>query len=259
MRLLLGAGIGLGKGFVLSFNIPLELKAFSLRHELLDGTPYETPYSLLIGDDVLVGTGDARFMGQVAGPIQGTPVLLSAGVGVMLPTGRTASNPFTEVVATQRQFRQFGNGTFDPTAELAFVLGTKPIGMLFSGSTRLPLYTNPKGYRGQFLLTGSAGLVLTTPRPMDQVRLLALLEVSHAGAAQWDGETALNSGRDTLGLRLGFEWNLNPRLVLRGSLTATPVQVWRGEQFSMPWSVGVGVSGLIHVKKKKASADQQGL
>ncbi|MCO4773899.1 MAG: hypothetical protein KDA24_27955 [Deltaproteobacteria bacterium] len=253
MRLLLGAAIGLGKGFTLSFAIPLEFKAFSIWHELPDGTAYEPPYNLLVGDDVLFGPGDSRFMAQLAGPIQGTPVLLSASVGVMLPTGRTASNPFTEVVSTQRQFRQFGNGTFDPAVDLAFVLGTKPIGMLVSGSARIPLYTNPKGYRGQFQLNGAAGLVLSTPRPVDTVRLLLLAEVGHSGAAQWDGERAENSGRDTAGVRLGFEWNMTPQLVLRGSLSATPIQVWQGEQFSMPWTAGIGVSGIIHLKKKKAA------
>lgn len=253
VRLQLGASIGLGKGFALSFDIPLEMKAFSVRHELPDGTAYEPPYTLLVGDDVLFGPGDARFMGRVAGPIEGTPVMLSAGVGVMLPTGLTSTNPFTEIVATQRQFRQFGNGTFDPTAELGFVLGTKPFGFLVSGSTRVPLYTNPKGYRGQFLLTGSAGLVVSTPAPIDTVTLLALVEATHAGAARWDGKKADNSGRNSLGVRLGVEWNVTPRLLLRGWLASNPVQTWQGEQFSLPWSAGVGISGLIALKKKAKS------
>ncbi len=251
LRLSLGAGIGLGRGFAIAFTLPLELKAFGLRHELPDGGPYVPPYTLRTSNDVLVGLGDARLVAQLAGGIQGTPLMLSAGLGVMLPTGRTSTNPFTEVVATQRQFRQFGNGTFDPVAELALVVGTRPVGVLVSGSTRVPLYTNPKGYRGQFQLTGSAGIVVTTPMPVDRVRLLLLLEASHAGAARWDGAVAENSGRDSLGARLGFEWTVRPRLVLRGSLLVTPVQVWRGEQFAMPWTAGLGVSGVIHIRKKK--------
>jgi hypothetical protein len=27
--------------------------------------------------------------------------------------------------------------------------------------------------------------------------------------------------------------------------------VWRGEQFAMPWTAGLGVSGVIHIRKKK--------
>lgn len=251
LRLQLGATMGLGKGLSVGFSLPLSLKRFSIRHELTDGTPYTTPYALRTSDDTLFGLGDARLVAQIAGSIEGTPLMLSAGLGVMLPTGRTSTNPFIEVVATQRQFRQFGNGTFDPTAELAVVVGTKPIGVLVSGSVRVPLYTNPKGYRGQFQLTGSAGIVVSTPRPIDTVRLLLLLEASHAGAARWDGAIAQNSGRDTLGARLGFEWNVKPLLVLRGSLLVMPVQVWKGEQFSLPWTAGIGVSGIIHIRKKK--------
>jgi len=258
LRLQLGATIGIGKGFSVGFALPLSLKHFSLRHELTDGTPYTTPYSLLTSNDTLFGFGDARLMAQVAGAIEGTPLILSAGVGVMLPTGRVSTNPFTEVVATQRQFRQFGNGTFDPTVELALVIGTKPVGVMVSGSTRIPLYTNPKGYRGQFQLTGSAGIVVSTPRPVDTVRLLLLLEASHAGAARWDGVVAVNSGRDMLGARLGFEWSIKPRLVLRGSLLVAPIQVWKGEQFSLPWTAGLGVSGVFHLRKKKKNGPAHG-
>lgn len=251
VRLQLGATIGLGKGFTLGVSLPLELKGFGLRHELPDGSPYSVPYALPIAEDVLVGPGDLRFLGGLAGGPPGTPLLLSAGIGVMIPTGRTSSNPFTEAVATQRQFRQFGNGTFDPVAEVSLVVGTKPVGFLTSGSTRVPLYTNRKGYRGQFLLSGSAGIVVFTPKPLDTVRLLLLAEASHAGAARWDGAVAENSGRDSLGVRTGFEWSVLPKLVVRGSLLVQPVQTWRGEQFSMPWTVGLGLSGIIHLRKKE--------
>ncbi len=229
------------------------LKHFTARHELPDGSSYEIPYSNKAGPtgDVF-GLGDLRLSGGLAGRAGATPLLLSASLGATLPTGRTSPNPFDpQIPASQRQHRQFGNGTVDPIAGAALSLGTEPFGLLVTGGVRVPLYANPRGYRGQFLLSGSAGVVVRPAAPAEGLRLLLLADATHAGAATWDGEPAQNSGGDTVGLRLGFEWAITHRLSIRGSLRVVPIERWIGDQFSQPVSGSLGVSGLVDLPKAK--------
>ena len=254
LRWNLGASIGLGKGVQIGVSLPLEIKHFNVAHELLDGTPYDVPYTLLVGTtEPVFGLGDMRVTGRFARRASlGMPLLLDAAVGVALPTGRISPNPFDPALpANQRQHRQFGNGTVDPLLELGLVLSWKPVGVIVRGSTRLPLYANKHGYKGQFLLAGSAGIVATLPEPVMTVRLLALVDAAHAGAARWDGEKALNSGRDSIGLRLGAEWSITPKFVLRGQVLSTLIETLQGDQFPTSYGFNVGVSGVIDLKKDR--------
>ncbi len=249
----LSAAIGLGKGLQIGVSLPLQVKRFTIRHELLDGTSYEVPYPLRTGSTGAVfGLGDLRVNGRLAKRVPSSPVLLDASVGVALPTGRTSPNPFDpDLPASQSQHRQFGNGTVDPLVELGTVIDWRPIGVMVRGTTRLPLYANKHGYRGQFILGGSAGVLGTLPAPLQTLRLIAMVDLSHAGAAKWDGATAPNSGRDAVALRLGFEWSITPKVAIRGQLLSTLLETLKGDQFSAPFGLGLGVSGVIDLKKDK--------
>ena len=253
VRFGLGASIGLGRGVQIGLTLPLEVKRFTIDHSLTDGTPYSVPYSLLVGTTgEVVGLGDMQVTGRIAKRVVGQPLLLDASVGLALPTGRISPNPFDPALpATQRQHRQFGNGTVDPLVQLGLVLSWRPVGVIVRGTTRVPLYANKHAYRGPWLLGGAVGIVATLPEPLSTLRLLALVDATHAGPARWNGEVALNSGRDAIGLRLGAEWSITPKFVLRGQVLSTVIETLRGDQFPSGYGFSVGVSGIIDLKKDK--------
>ncbi len=246
------AAIGLGKGFSVAAVLSEKLKSFDIAHHLPDGTPYDVPYYLPTGlSGPVAGLGDARVVGRLTGRVQGTPLLLDVGVGAHLPTGRTSADPFDpSLPASQRQPRQFGNGTVDPRVELGLVVGSRPIGFVAQGSARLPLYANPHGYQGQLLVSGSVGALASLPEPVRTLALLAMLDATWASPARWSGEPARNSGGGVLAVRLAFEWAVRPGFSLRGQLLASPFQELSGEQFVAPVTVGLGVSGVLDLRPK---------
>jgi hypothetical protein len=249
-----GASIGLGKGFSISAGLPVVLKVFDVAHTLPDGSAYTIPYSLLSGvSGPVFGLGDATVKGRLTGPVRGTPILLDVGVGVHLPTGRTSPDPFDPALpASQRQPRQFGNGTVDPRIELGLVVRGKPIGLVVQGSSRIPLYANVHGYQGQWQLSGSIGAIAAMPEPIKTLSLMLMLDLSHSAAARWNGAEAVNSGGNTAAIRMGFEWAITPEFAVRGQLTASPLQIMNGDQFTAPVAAGLGVSGTVDLRKKEA-------
>ena len=254
LRWNLGATFGLGKGFQLGVSVPIVLKAFTIEHTLPDGSPYATPYSLLTGpSEVDGGLGDTSVVLRLVGRVPATPLLLNAGVGASLPTGKISPNPFDPALpASRRQHRQFGNGTVDPQVQLGLVVGTQPFGLLVSGSAQFPLYAGKYGYQGPIAVSGAVGLLASVPAPLETLRLLMLLDLSHAGPARWNGEIARNSGRDALGVRLGFDWEFKPQLALRGEMLVVPLETLQGEQFRAPISLSVGLSGVLDIRPKAA-------
>ncbi len=246
------ASIGLGKGFSIAASLPLVLKSFDVAHSRLDGSAYDVPYSLLSGvSGPIVGLGDATVMARLSGRVPNTPLQLQVGLGAALPTGRTSPDPFDpSLPASQRQPRQFGNGTVDPQVELGLVVGTRPFGFVAQGTTRIPLYANEHGYRGQWTLGGSAGLLTTLPEPLRSLVLLLMVDASHTSPALWHGEASENSGGDQIALRLAFEWAATDTFSLRGQLVASPLQELEGEQFAAPISLGFGASGIIDLRPK---------
>jgi len=256
LRLGLGASIGLGEGFQVAVTLPIQLKAFTIAHALPDGTPYDTPYSLLTGpSEVEVGLGDTEVLVRMVRRVPGSPLLLQWGAGAALPTGRTSANPFDPALpASRRQQRQFGNGTVDPRVDLGVGVGTDPIGLLGSMSFRIPVYANRFGYTGQRTVGGSLGVVVTPGAPIEKLRLMLAADASWASPARWNDEPALNSGGGMVGVRMGFEWAFKPQASLRGAFTVLPVQVMNGEQFLAPFVASIGLSGVIDVRPKKKDA-----
>jgi hypothetical protein len=248
----LSASIGLGEGFQIGVMLPIQLKSFTISHSLPDGSPYEIPYSLLTGpSEVEVGLGDTEVMGRFVRRVPSTPLMLGVGWGAALPTGRISPNPFDPALpASRRQQRQFGNGTFDPRFDGSLIVGTRPIGFIASASTRLPVYSNRYGYRGQRTVGASLGVVASVPAPLDTLQLLLLLDLSHSSPALWEDSPALNSGSSNVGVRMGFEWAFKPGLALRTQLLALPLQVQRGDQFDIPVALSIGLSGVIDVRPK---------
>ncbi|MFT4638137.1 MAG: hypothetical protein ACI8T1_001455 [Verrucomicrobiales bacterium] len=110
-------------------------------------------------------------------------------LGLTLPFGETEEDPWLLGDAGLKHLhQQFGNGTFDPIADL--YLG-KPInddwGWSVYAKARLPLYKNKYGYRG-------APELLLAPRLTYLVN--RKLSISAGAAAQYFGYSEWDSGRD---------------------------------------------------------------
>jgi hypothetical protein len=257
VRLQPGFAIGLGKGFQLGFRLPIDIKGSTIRYELLDGAPYSPPYgSIHHRTETLIGLGDAQFEFGLHGAPPGTPILLGLGLGVVLPTGKTEEDPF-ELAAREKEHQhlQFGGGTVDPTVSLSFVLRTRPFGMLLFGGARVPLYENPKGYRGSISIQGAVGSTFRPSSPADRLQLLLLLHASHQEPERWYGEPGENSGRDTLGVSIGATYSVSPRVTVHAQLLANLLESARGAQFAQPVVLSLGVSGLIDLPKPKSGPD----
>jgi hypothetical protein len=243
--------LGLGRGFQVGFRLPIDLKRSTIRYERADGSPYTPPYGdLHHRTEVLIGPGDGQLQLGLVGGVPATPLLLSATIGVVVPTGTTQPNPF-ELASREEEHQhlQFGGGTFDPTIALSLVIRTRPFGVIVSGSARVPLYENDHGYRGSASFEGTVGSTFRPGAPLDRLQLLLLAHASHQEPERWAGEVGENSGRDGLGVSLGAIYGVTPRLTVHAQLRANVLESAKGAQFKQPVVLSIGISGLIDLPK----------
>jgi hypothetical protein len=245
---------GLGKGFLLSLAVPLDIKLAQIRYTLMDDTDYVPTYGgLHHRNEDLVGIGDIRLQLGAYRMIVGTPVIIGARIGVVLPTGKTEDNPFTAASQSQQhQHLQFGGGTVDPTAGLELIIRGKKvgssglaIGMIGNINGRFPLYENPRGYRGPISINAALGPMFRLPEPVKNVQIVSLATASWMSAERWDGELGENSGLGTIGGGLGLTWNITPKLALSGMLSFHFFERAQGAQFKQPLSGTLGISGFF--------------
>jgi len=251
---------GLGKGFLLSLAIPIDLKLARISYSLTDGTPYTPVYGdLHHRDEDLGGLGDIRLQLGAYRMIEGTPLILGARIGLVFPTGKTEDNPFVTLEeGDEHQHLQFGGGTVDPTARVELILRGKrigkrgpKIGLMGRFDGRFPLYENPQGYRGPIQLAAGLGPVLRLPPPVEKLQVMALASASWTSAERWDGEVGENSGLGTVGLGIGLSWNISPKLVLSGMLSLRLFEQAVGAQFNQPVGGTIGISGFFEAPPKK--------
>ncbi|MCP4872342.1 MAG: hypothetical protein GY898_26880 [Proteobacteria bacterium] len=230
---------GLGKGFKVGVDVPFAFKDKLFSYSI-GGQDYEPPDA--VGRLTNFGLGDIRVRGGLTGKPPGTKLILNASVGVSLPTGKSADEP---------RGLMFGGGTVDPLVSLNLLLRTRPFGLLVGGNARLPLYDNSKGYRGSITIEGTVGTTFSPPRPADKLELLLLVHAVHVEPERWLGSPWLNSGRDVIAMTLGGLLIVAPGLSVNAQLRTNVFEVARGEQFTQPVTLSVGVSGTIDLRKKK--------
>jgi hypothetical protein len=260
LRLEPGVTIGLGKGFQLSFHLPVDIKNSRISYLLSDGTPFDPPYgNVHHRNETLFGLGDARLMARWGVTIPATPVILGIGLGAALPTGKTEENPFDAASREEfHQHMQFGSGTVDPLGAFHLIVRGKNVGLLASASTRVPVYANEKGYRGAIQVSAAVGPTLRLPEPLRTIQLSLTGEFEWLSAEQWNGSPGENSGLVTAGMRLGLIWNVRPSLAIQANLLARAYERSTGAQFTRPVTLTLGVSGFLDLRKlgkKKPEAD----
>ncbi len=253
MRLQPGVSIGLGKGFQIGLQVPLDLKDSKISYLLMNGEEFDPPY----GDfhhrnETLFAPGDTQLMVGWNGTIPGRPILFGFNVGAALPTGKTEEDPFKAVAQEEpHQHLQFGNGTVDPIVAVLFIAGGKELGLLARASGRFPLYANKKGYQGSTAVSVAVGPTLRLPKQARTVQLALYGEFHWLSPELWDGEPGENSGLLAAGLRLGVNWNITPRLAIQANMLARVFEHSFGAQFKRPITLTLGVSGFLNLRKSK--------
>jgi hypothetical protein len=246
-----GVTAGLGKGFQVSFHLPLDLKNSRIDYSLEDGTPYTPPYgNFHHRNETLFGPGDARLMARWTRGIPASPVLLGFGLGAALPTGKTEEDPFAAASREENhQHLQFGGGTVDPLASFTLIVRGPSVGLLTSANARFPVYVNKKGYRGPILINATAGPTLRLPDPLRSVQLSLLGNFEWSSAESWGGVPGENSGMLAASMRMGLTWNVQPKLALQANLQTRVYERSLGAQFTRPVTLTLGVSGFLDLRK----------
>jgi hypothetical protein len=248
-----GVTAGLGKGFQVGFQLPIDLKVSRINYSLLNGDDFTPPYGdLHHRDEELFALGDARVMAHWRGAIPGTPLLLGFSLGAALPTGKTEDNPFTaSELELWHQHLQFGNGTVDPIVAMQLIVQGEQLGLLVQASTRIPVYANSKGYQGSKSINVSAGPTLRLPDKLKTIQLSLVGEFEWLSPELWDDLPGKNSGVVAAALRLGASWNPIPKLAIQTNLLTRVFEHSVGAQFSRPITLTVGVSGFVDLRKLK--------
>ena len=258
MRLAPAITAGLGKGFQLSFQLPLDLKDSKINYLLPSGAEYEPPYgNFHHRNETLFGPGDLQLMARWNGAIPGTPLLLGVGLGAAFPTGKTEEDPFAAAALEQdHQHLQFGNGTVDPMAAVLLVLRGRDLGLLALVNGRFPVYANKKGYQGAVSINAAVGPILRLPDPLRSVQLSLLGEFTAISPELWNDQPGENSGLFTAALRMGINWNPIPKLAIQANLLTKVYEHSVGAQFSRPVTLTIGVSGFLDLRKRQNKRDE---
>lgn len=252
-----GVNLGLGRGFVVGFGLPLDLKDLSIAYALLDGTPYEPPYGdIHHRNDKLFGPGDGRLSVQWVGQPIATPLIFAVTLGTSLPFGKTEENPAAATANEEwHEHVQFGSGTFVPAVSGDFVLATEPIGLFVWGGANIPLYANTKGYKPGLSARVGVAPTLRPPPPLRELQLMVGLELGHEGTDRWGALEGENAGRDALTVQMAFSYSPVQALTVSGTLRASVLEVSHHETISLPVTLGLSVSGHVQLPRPGAPVE----
>lgn len=233
-RTALDAVLALGGGFEAEAYIPYDIKDQKVRFETLDGQSFDNPEGAIHHrTERLEGIGDVELLGHYH------RASWRFTAGLSFPSGRVEDNPYElGDLGIQHRHIQFGTGTFDPIARVAWSALPEPWGFDVSAGLRAPLYENRKGYRGSVTLDFSAG-----PRwaISERVSASARYTAQYQTRATWDGEPDENSGYFLQGIGLSAPIVLAEGVVLRpNALLILDVDVRSGaDNFEMNWMAGL--------------------
>jgi len=225
-RSTLGLSLGLGKGWQVHADLPVDLKVLNIEYSL-DGDPYDPPYAgIHHRDETLFGLSDSTLSLQ---HYRGLPadLVLGLSLGTTLPLGKTEEDPFALAAqGKEHQHFQRGTGTFVPSGRIElFWMGLRWRAMGWVSAVQ-PLYESAHGYtpasNRSYGLT--AGYRLTP-----DTHLMVSSQAQHIGPEAWGGDTSNTPGRDLVMGGLGALHVLKPGLVLQAQLQATPWQQTRSD------------------------------
>lgn len=217
-RLKLGGGLGLGRGFALAAELPLDLRVVDVTYTTLDGAEYAPPYEdIHHRDEIIWGPADGQLRAEWFG--RADAWVLGGWLGGTLPLGRTEEDPFAAGEAGEwHQHHQLGAG------RPLLVLGASATrggrwGLLSSAGGQIPVGTNGKGYRAPASLSLSVG---PSWRAKPRIQLFSAAGWVMESAERWHGEP--HGGRQAAELGLGGVFALRPELALTTELRAP---VWQ--------------------------------
>ncbi len=211
--------VGLGKGWQVFGEVPVDLRVTRVAYYTLDGAPFDPPYDdIHHRDETRAGLVDGAVGVRRFGGVG--PWVVGGGLGVTLPIGKTEEDPFalTELGLTH-QHQQFGSGTFVPTGSVEIVYADARWGALAWGAGRLPLYESGKGYRPPGTLTVGGG---PTYRPVVPLQVLVSAELVVEGPEWWSGTPY--GGRTALVPGVGVIWGVSDAVVAQVQARVTAWQ-----------------------------------
>ena len=256
-RVRFSSELGLGKGFQVGLELPLDFKVSTIRYELVDGSSYQPPYSgIHHRNETLVGLGDGRLRLRYVARI-GDLVTLGVGAGATLPFGRTEEDPFLLAKeGDEHQHFQFGTGTIIPVASTEILIRKDRFGLQLWSSAQFSMYTNGKDFKpGSSVTWGIAPQVKIHPR----VDLLAMFDGLHQAKDIWSGEQAPSSGKHRLnaGAMIGVTVHRGVWVYVQGSVPVwqRSLSIVQDDQILEPFTGSMGVSWALDTPiwgKKKA-------
>ncbi len=211
--------VGLGDGWQVSAQVPVDLRAVTVAYETMDGAPYDPPYA------------DIHHRQEVvAGPVDSVILLrryassrhrvLGGAIGTSLPIGKTEEDPFRLASEGRtHQHLQLGTGSFVPVLAVDLVVSGPRWGVAVWGMGRTPLYANAKGYRPPFTATLGGG---PSYRLTPDLQLLASAEATAESAERW--HDVAHGGRFSTLAGVGALYTLSPTVVLQTQVRGT---VWQ--------------------------------
>lgn len=237
----------LGALWDLELDIPYDVKDQTVRYELPDGTPYDSPTGPIHHrDERLEGIGDIRLVfnwrpeGLLMPGDRG-----HFGFGLSLPAGRTERNPY-ELAALGREHRhiQFGTGTVDPILRFDYTSGHGAFAFDVALGIQAPLYENPKGYHGSTVVDLTLGPRLSVT---EWLSVAVHYTPVYQTRATWDDEPDENSGYFLQGItftapiRVGSSTTIVPMVLRTLSVDARS----GADNFEMDWMVGISIQATF--------------
>ena len=198
--------MGLGGGWQLQLQIPVERRAVGVQYATLDGQPYAPPYrDIHHRDEIVAGLGDGSLrLGHLR---RGQGPLLALDGGLTLPLGRTEADPFALAAEGKwHQHNQLGAGAPLLLGGAGLLWTAKPWGAAVQAGLRAPVFENPRGYRAPLTLNLGAG---PSRRLWSGAVGMSALELLREGPERWSG--AEHGGRTAVQLSLALDQALGPR------------------------------------------------
>ena len=242
---------GLGQGWQLLGQLPVDTKFLTIDYTTPDGQPYTPPYgNIHHRDETLFGLGDGRVEAQHFVRTSKAWVV-GAGFGTTIPLGRTEEDPYKAAAESKtHQHMQMGSGTFDPVFSAAAVWSSHRWGSMINASGRLPLMENSKRYRPSASFEIGAG---PSYRFNAKVMTTAQIALMREGQAEWSGTPDPMSGRTVLQGSASLIYRLNPMWATLVQLQSTLAQWSDADLIVQRFKGTIGLSWTPQAKARPAS------
>ena len=214
-RAQLGGAVGLGGGWQLQLQLPVERRVIDVEYATLDGRAYAPPYrDIHHRDEVVAGLADGSLrLGHLH---RGAGPLIAVDGGMTIPLGGTQPDPFALAAAGRwHQHNQLGVGAPLVLGGAGLLWAAKPWGGAVQGGLRAPIVENGEGYRAPLTLNLGAG---PSRRLWTGAVGMSAVELLREGPERWSG--AQHGGRTAVQLSLALDQALGPHLSAQVDLRA---------------------------------------